>query len=157
MVLLGDFNAHNILLGDDNTGNKGHRLEDFIHRVNLCLLNNGSYTYKHPATGAKTAIDLTLCDPNLYLDFKWEIKDDVMGSDHYPIFIRSNAPLPDETVPQWKLNKADWVTFKQLCEEEIQPEIFEDSDDPIALFTDYLSDIAERTIPKSSAKPKKKK
>ena len=79
-----------------------------------------------------------------------------MGSDHQPIFIRSNVPLPDENVPQWKLNKADWATFKQICEEEIQPEIFEDSDDPLALFTDYLCDIAERTIPKSSAKPKKR-
>ena len=64
-----------------------------------------------------------------------------MGSDHYPIFIRSNIQLPDEKVPQWKLNKADWAPFKQLCEEEIQPEIFEDSDDPIALFTDHLSVI----------------
>ena len=85
--------------GDDITDNKGHRVEDFIHRYNLCLLNNGSYTYKHPATATKTAIDLTLCDPNLYLDLKWEIKDDVMGSDHYPIFIKSNDPLSDEIFP----------------------------------------------------------
>ena len=79
-----------------------------------------------------------------------------MGSDHYPIFIRSNIPLPGEKAAQWKLNKADWATFKQLCEEEIHPEMFEDGDDPIALFTDHLCEIAERTIPKSSTKPKKR-
>ena len=48
------------------------------------------------------------------------------------------------------------VYSKQLCKDEIQPELFEDSDDPIALFTDRLCDKANRTVPKSSAKPKQR-
>ena len=34
----------------------------------ICLLNDGSYTYLHPATRKFTAIDLSLCSPNIRME-----------------------------------------------------------------------------------------
>ena len=86
--------------GDDLVDDRGGRLEDFIHRNSLCLLNDGSYTYIHPGNGRKTAIDLSLCHPNLFLDFDWHLEEDQCGSDHYPIVIKSNVPQPEENIPK---------------------------------------------------------
>ena len=57
-ALLGDFNAHNSLWGCADFNRKGHILENFIDKKNLCILNDKSKTYIHPATGASSAIDL---------------------------------------------------------------------------------------------------
>ena len=69
VLLLGDFNAHSTLWGCNALDSKGKQIEDFVHNNNLCLLNTKSFTYIHPATGSKSAIDLSICDPSLTLDF----------------------------------------------------------------------------------------
>lgn len=40
-ILMGDFNSHNPLWGEDRCDVKGKRMEDFIHNNDLCLLNDG--------------------------------------------------------------------------------------------------------------------
>ena len=60
-------------------------MENIMSDNNLCLFNNKSKTYLHPATGVKTSIDLTLSSPNIFIDYSWQVLDDVYGSDHYPI------------------------------------------------------------------------
>ncbi len=51
-------------------------LEDFIGSRSLCLLNDGSDTFLHPAYKTCSAIDLTIVDPMLYLDYSWHVQDD---------------------------------------------------------------------------------
>ena len=63
-ILLGDFNAHNHLWGSSNITSRGRLIENFINHHNLSLLNDGSTTYLHPATGTLTNIDLAICDPS---------------------------------------------------------------------------------------------
>jgi hypothetical protein len=120
----------------------------------LCLFNDDSHTYLHPATGSKTSIDLTLCTPDLFIDYTWQVLDDLCGSDHYPITLNSNEPTQIKRNAKWIFNKTDWVTFKQLCKEQITNEIFENIMDPISLFTSILYEIATKTIPKTSTNPK---
>ena len=79
---MGDFNAQSILWGNDSTDAKGRTMENIISDNNLCLFNNKSKTYLHPAAGAKTSIDLTLSSPNIFIDYSWQVLDDVCGSDH---------------------------------------------------------------------------
>ena len=64
-VLLGDFNAHNILWGSNYISDRAHKIEDFISRHDLCLYNTKSPTYLHPGPGTYTCIDLTICSPPL--------------------------------------------------------------------------------------------
>ena len=42
-------------------------VEDFLLKHNLSVLNDGSPTYLHPATGSLSAIDLSITDPSLYI------------------------------------------------------------------------------------------
>ena len=122
-------------------------------------MNDGSITSIHPGNGGRTAIDLSICSPNLFLDYKWTVSDDLHGSDHLPIFIDPLLPSPDESPPRWILSKANWELFSQLCEEQITRDIFDndDYDGPISIFTEKLIEIADKCIPTSSGKSKKRK
>ena len=66
---MGDFNSYNQIWGSRDTNERGYTIENFMNKNNLCLLNNKSPTYLHPATGTHSVIDLTLSDPTIYLDY----------------------------------------------------------------------------------------
>ena len=82
-LLLGDFNGHNFIWGSDDVNDKGRIIENFINKNNLCLYNNKTPTYLHPATGTYTSLDLSICYPTLLLDYEWKVHDDLCGSDHF--------------------------------------------------------------------------
>ena len=73
---MGDFNSHSNVWGCRDTDQKGRIVEDVINRNNLLLYNNKSYTYLHPGTGTYSAIDLTLADASIFLDYSWKVHDD---------------------------------------------------------------------------------
>ena len=61
-------------------------VENILTKHNLSVLNDISSTYIHPAAGSSTAIDLSICSPDIFLDMQWKTLDYLCGSDHYPIF-----------------------------------------------------------------------
>ena len=87
-MLVGDLNGHSEVWGCSDTNDRGEIMEDVIPENDLCLLNEKQPTYLHPPTGNYYAIDLSLCHPNIYLDFDWSVCDDLHGSDHFPILIK---------------------------------------------------------------------
>ncbi|KAJ8050288.1 hypothetical protein HOLleu_03430 [Holothuria leucospilota] len=93
----------------------GGLIESVIATSDLCLLNDGSCTYIHPASGSRSAIDLSICSPAILMDLQWRVHDDQCGSDHYPLLIDTVYPMPEERVPRWQLQKADWSEFSDLC------------------------------------------
>ena len=124
-------------------------MEDFILKQNISLMNSGSYTYLHPGTGTTSAIDLSLCHPSLYLDVSWSVHQDLCGSDHYPVIIRSKVPQDRDALGSWKLHKADWNAFTDACRQEITSNSMSSVTDPILSFSEKLIAIASHTIPKS--------
>jgi hypothetical protein len=110
----GDFNAHNPMWGSISTKNKGNITEQLIDNFKLCLLNNPSPTYLHPATCTFSCIDLSIVHSAIYLDFDWKVLDDQYGSDHYPLLLTSNDSIPDERRQIFKFKKVDWETFTRL-------------------------------------------
>jgi len=82
VLLLGDFNAHDSLWGCTTSDNKGQEVTNFLLKTNLCLMNKKDSTYIHPATGSRSFIDLAIYNPALYLDFSWQVHNDLCGSDH---------------------------------------------------------------------------
>ena len=153
-ILLGDFNAHNNIWGCSNVDDKGQKMEDFIARQDLCLFNDKSPTYLHPATGSFSSIDLSLCSPMLFMDFKWEVAKDQDGIDHFPVFLHSHFPVGPDRPLSWKLHRADWEAFQTLCAQEINQTLFEGIDDALDMFSSCLTQIASETIPKSSTSSK---
>jgi exonuclease III len=64
-ILCGDFNSHSELWGCFKSNKSGLIMQNVLETNDLCLLNNGTATYLHPATGHYSAIDLTVCSPEL--------------------------------------------------------------------------------------------
>ena len=119
-ILMGDFNGHHTLWGCKDVNNRGQQLEGLILKNELILLNDKSHTYFHSASGTFTSIDLTLCSPSLFLDFSWKVGPDPCGSDHFPILLENDGPPSLERVQRWKLAKANWDHFQQLCSTRLQ-------------------------------------
>ena len=150
-MLLGDFNAHNILWGGHSTDHRGDLIERFLSRQNLSLWNDDSPTHLNSGTKTFSSIDLSICHPSLLLDYTWQTEDDPCGSDHFPIILNGKYDIP-ERIPTWNISKADWDLFTSLWEERMQESDFLEAEDPVQLFTETLCNIAEQAIPKTSAK-----
>ena len=124
-------------------------LENFIAKNDLCLMNDKSQTYLHPATGHFSSLDLSLCHPSLLLDYDWSVCDDEHGSDHFPVLMESVIWSEDDHNPKWKLNKANWELFHTMCDNELSVEHFSDSSDIVADFTASLINISNKCIPRA--------
>ena len=80
-----DFNSHNEIWGSKKTDKKGKMIESRLNKHQLWIYNNRTNIYLHPVTGTYSVIDLTICDPNLFLDYDGKVHDDTCGSGHFPI------------------------------------------------------------------------
>ena len=148
-VLLGDFSGHSPVWGNESYNSRGQMLEDFFSEMDLCILNDGSLTYIHPATGSTSALDLSICGPSLVLDYEWNIHEDLCGSDHFPVILTSNAVEEEATPNRWNFKKADWLSFQVQCTSELTEEAVISAGDPAGQFTDLLIKAANKTIPKT--------
>ena len=52
-IVVVDFNGHNPLWGSDHCDCRGCLFEEVFNDHDLCILNDGSSTYCHPASGTK--------------------------------------------------------------------------------------------------------
>ena len=75
VMFLWDFNSHNPLWGSEHLTPKGKVIENFISQNDLCLYNDGSYTFLHSGNGSYSAIDLSFASPTLFDRVSWEVHD----------------------------------------------------------------------------------
>ena len=154
-ILLGDLNGHSPLWGCSDSNTRGRYIENCLVQNDLCLFNDKSKTYIHPATGHMSSLDLSICSPSLYLDYTFHVHDDLCGSDHFPTILTNDESPISEPVSRWKFSKANWDLFTSLCDTKITPEDFVNVDDPIDKFSSKLLEIAEECIPKTSTSLKR--
>lgn len=157
-VLVGDFNAHCTLWGSEKTDKRGQLIEDFILSNNICLLNTSSPTYFSPSSRKFSCLDLAFCSPSLFTDLNWEVLDNPYGSDHLPAIINLTSKLPTITTKprRWLVQRADWLRFKENVNLE---EAFSSNlniNEINEKFTAILIAAAEKSIPQSSNKVRKK-
>ena len=153
-VLLGDFDGHSPVWGNESYNSRGQMLEDLFSEMDLCILNDGSSTYIHPATGSTSALDLSICGPSLVLDYEWNIHEDLCGSDHFPVILTSNAVEEEAAPNRWNFKKADWLSFQVQCTYELTEEAVMYAEDPAGQFTDLLIKAANKAIPKTRSSKK---
>ena len=72
-----------------------------------------------PATGSSSAIDLSICSPDIFLDIQLKTLEDLCGSYHYPISVSYGSTEPSSAIPSWKLRKADWPSFSREAKEQL--------------------------------------
>jgi hypothetical protein len=86
---MGDFNGHSPLWSSKQPTRRANKLESFLSWEGICKFNDGTDTYLYHGNGSYSAIDLTVTDTSLLLDFSWKVHDDLCGSDHFPIIVES--------------------------------------------------------------------
>ena len=163
-ILMGDFNCHNGFWGATHTDDGGNVLGQFVLEEDLILFNNKHHTYFR--NDYSSLLDLTLCDPSVFMDFNCIVHENTHGSDHSPIQLAYNDPNlnENERTPQWNFKKANWALFKELCVSNITADCFIENsndmtlfkNDKMATFTDLLLSNAITAIPTTSPNPKKK-
>ena len=116
ILITGDFNSHSTLGEAQNWIAEERWWKTFLLN-SLCILNDSCSTYIHPTTGSSSAIDLSICSPDIFLDMQWKTLNDLCGSDHYPISIPYGSIETSSTIPSWKFRKADWPSFSNEASE----------------------------------------
>ena len=101
------------------------------------------------------ALDLTLADASIFLDYSWKVHDDTCGSDHFPIILENSGPELDDKIPRWNLRRAKWDEFKNSCILKLKPDANDTVEDNITYFSKTLISIVEESIPKTSNKKHK--
>lgn len=151
-MLTGDFNAKHQRWGNDVDNVSGHNVLEFLLESNACLLNSGSMTHFHSQTGSYSAIDLTICSPELQTKVDWSVHDDLCGSDHYAIIIKEMIPEAIQRPPQFCFHKANWEEFYNSTYVLNIPNFLADHsiDDIVDKFNNFIGTAAEATIPKST-------
>ena len=79
-------------MGSNHLSPGGKVIEDVMSDQDLALLNSGSFTYIHPATGTKSCLDLTFCHSEIFVDFNWAVSNESHGSDHFPVIVSPVVP-----------------------------------------------------------------
>ena len=125
-------------------------MEHLLESSDICLLNDKSPTYFHPASASFTSIDLSLCSASVFLDLTWQVHSDQCGSDHFPILIDIVNSMHDDYVPCWNLKKAYWPKFKLQCSLDINRHNFTDSKERFPACLNKLNDIATKYVAKST-------
>ena len=146
-ILVGDFNAHNPLWYDKSLDNRGKLIEDIINLFNLTCINEENPTYFRSYDQAATNIDLTLISRERSLDFVWNILEEQLGSDHYPIVIRRKIKNPIQKTEKWNHHKARWKDFTTKATIERQLEEFGTTEEAYNHMTETILQAAQMTIP----------
>ena len=153
-LLLGDMNARHHLWGEPIDNDRGKIFENLLLSSNLSLLNSNAPTHYHIQTGTHSTIDLSLTSNDCYLDFTSKVLQNLYGSDHYPIVLEMINPVNHpEPLSRYKVQKADWISFKQLTSNYSIP-ISTEIDEIVTDLNAYILNAADETIPKSSGRRK---
>ena len=68
-LFIDDFNAYSNLWGCYSSNSLGNKVGHLLESSNICLHNDKSPTYFHPASGSFTSTDLSLCSAFVFLVF----------------------------------------------------------------------------------------
>ena len=153
-IVAGDVNAHSHTWDPHQPEDaQGHRIEDWILTAGMSCLNDGAPTRVNPATGGKSAPDITVVSASLAGGATWSTTDN-MGSDHLPVittFPRAHDRPKRRGRGRLALKKAAWATYSRKVDELIagwnqRPEDLTITQQDRRL-TDTIMTAAKRTIP----------
>ena len=104
-----------------------------------------------PSSGSFTAIDLTLNDSSIFIDFNWRVYKDLCFSDHHLIIMENSTikiSKPQTKPSRWNFKRVNLQSYKKLCLTTLIPESNTNQEEPIIHFTNTLLLIANKLSPK---------
>ena len=133
---------------------RGEILEAILNERDIFFLDQDKDTHYY-ADGNQlksSHIDLSLCSTNLLLDFEWGMFDQMMDSDHYPIWLRSGRKRKPNCFPKWVLDKANWPKFSEKAVPKKSVNEFDSVQEASQYCKTFIIDAAKDSIPKTSGK-----
>ena len=102
-----------------------------------------------------SAIDLSICSSSILLDFFWSLDDDLNGSDHFPIYLKSVQNSPSAASPKWKVEEADWEKYSRDIKLDKNFNTFNNHIEAYEYFINSVITSGNANIPKTSGNPKR--
>ena len=93
-----------------------------------------------------------MCSPDVAAFFHWEVIQDVIGSDHYPIIISETTTTTQATEPRYIVERADWPLFTAVSYMPAAT-VDEDVDSILHRFHEGIMRAADVAIPITSVAP----
>ena len=152
-ILMGDFNAKNVLWGENYNDRWGQIIEQLLDANDVILLNDGTHTRFDLHHGTSSAIDLSICSSVLGLDYKWSVLQSKYGSDHFPIVLQYLKNMPSPCLPKWKIEEADFALYRSLVEVRVTKDDFASPIEAYNFLTNFITEKAHNSIPRTSGRP----
>ena len=149
-LLLGDVNARHHHWGDSVSNLRGEYMLSLIDSLDLTILNTGKPTHFHVQTGSFSCIDLSVTSPNAFIDFDWDVSDDLYGSDHFPIILTTGDSIPLPRAPRWCSDQANWLLFQELSHIEADINDLPSVNEAVFYLNSIFIDAGNQSIPKTS-------
>uniref|UniRef100_A0A7M5TPX5 Reverse transcriptase domain-containing protein n=1 Tax=Clytia hemisphaerica TaxID=252671 RepID=A0A7M5TPX5_9CNID len=123
-MIIGDLNCKHKNWNNPQNNPGGNSLNETLQNIDLTHSEHTEYTYKNPATGAESTIDIALWDPkNIISDIKTQNEKEV-GSDHTPVTFKTTIK---EKLQKFKINnkikqyhKVNWGNLNNLFSQKFQ-------------------------------------
>ena len=105
-----------------------------------------------------SSIDLSFYSASISHRLDWEAKNDLYDSDHFPIKLELQKPLPTlyNFTSRWKFPKADWVLYGEIMNSKIEQLKIPSSenganiDNLVAGLVETITEAANISIPKTT-------
>ena len=79
----------------------------------IAICNDGTMILHNIQTNQFSAIDLSICSSDIFLDINWSVNDYLSGSDHYPIHLDYVKSTTSDSRCKQHVEKADWDKFSK--------------------------------------------
>ena len=157
-LLLGDMNAHHTMWHDprpDRDG-RGETIVDLIADNDIALLDKNKMTHMWKVDKTFSHVDLSICSVELLTLFQWDVHEEPLNSDHFPILLNSEVQINQGGEERWIIHKADWDRYKQCTESDQNISDFSSVQEAADFFANHIREAASNSIPKSKGTRKRK-
>ena len=156
-LLLGDFNAHHSMWHDSrNTDQRGRIIVSLIAKNDISLLDGNKMTTMWKVDKSFAHVDLSICSNELLPWFQWDVHEETLNSDHFPILLKTRTSDVDRRPERWITSKAEWEQFKESTKTSRKIDEFNSVDEAADFFEAHVKDAAFKYIPKTKGIMKSK-
>ena len=156
-LILGDMNAHHPMWYDPRAiDTRGETIVDLIAENDIALLDKNKMTSIWKVDKSFSHIDLSICSVELLTWFQWDVYDEPLNSDHFPILLKSETQRNPGNTERWIMSKADWKLYEQSTESSQNLTEFNSVQEAADFFENHIKEAATKAIPRTKGTGKRK-
>ena len=149
-LLLGDFNAHHPMWHDPRTtDDRGRTIVNLIAKNDIALLDQNKMTHIWKVDKSLAHVDLSICSTELLPWFQWDVHEETLNSDHFPILLKTRTADVERTTERWRTEKADWERYRESTATDTHIEEYSSVDEAADFFETHIKDAASKFIPRT--------